>query len=138
MSALTEISAEPLSVQRHQLAVDRPSSGATVLFTGVVRDHDDGRSVLELEYVAHPSATDVLSTVADEIGKMPDVQAVAVSHRVGRLKVGELALVAAVSAPHRAEAFAAASELVEQVKARLPVWKLQIFADGTEEWVNCP
>jgi molybdopterin synthase catalytic subunit len=138
MNALTEISAEPLSVQRHQLAVDRPSSGATVLFTGVVRDHDDGRSVLELEYVAHPSATDVLSTVADEIGKMPGVQAVAVSHRVGRLKVGELALVAAVSAPHRAEAFAAASELVEQVKARLPVWKLQIFADGTEEWVNCP
>jgi molybdopterin synthase catalytic subunit len=138
MSALAEISAEPLSVQRHQLAVDRPTSGATVLFTGVVRDHDDGRSVLELEYVAHPTAADVLAAVAGEIEKMSGVQAVAVSHRVGRLKVGELALVAAVSAPHRAEAFAAAGELVEQVKARLPVWKLQVFADGTEEWVNCP
>ena len=138
MSALVEISAEPLSVQRHQLAVDRPAAGATVLFTGVVRDHDEGRSVLELEYVAHPSAVDVLAAVAAEIEEMPDVQAVGVSHRVGRLKIGELALVAAVSAPHRAEAFAAATELVERVKSRLPVWKLQIFADGTEEWVNCP
>lgn len=138
MSALVEISPEPLSLQRHQWAVDRPAAGATVVFTGVVRDHDGGRSVLELEYVAHPSAADVLAAVAAEIEEMPDVQAVAVSHRVGRLKIGELALVAAVSAPHRAEAFAAASELVEQVKARLPVWKLQIFADGSEEWVNCP
>jgi len=138
MTELVEIAAEPLSVQEHQAAVERASAGACVVFTGVVRDHDGGRSVLELEYVAHPTAASVLAAVAAEIRDMPGVQAVAVSHRVGRLKIGDLALVAAVSAPHRAEAFAAVEELVERVKARLPVWKLQIFADGTEEWVNCP
>ena len=138
MTTLVEISAQPLSVPRHQAAVDRAQSGACAIFAGVVRDHDDGRSVLELEYVAHPTAEMVLSEVAAEIGKLPGIQAVSVSHRVGRLIVGDLALVAAVSSPHRAEAFAAVAELVEQVKARLPVWKLQIFADGSEEWVNCP
>jgi molybdopterin synthase catalytic subunit len=136
--SLVEVSAEKLSVERHRLAVDRAASGACSIFAGVVRDHDDGRSVLELEYVAHPSADAVLREVAAEIEAFAGVRAVAVSHRVGRLRIGDLALVAAVSSPHRAEAFAAIEELVERVKARLPVWKLQIFADGSEEWVNCP
>jgi molybdopterin synthase catalytic subunit len=135
---LIEVSAEPLSVERHRAAVDRAESGACSIFAGVVRDHDGGRSVLELEYVAHPTAPAILAEVAGEIGELPGVRAVAVSHRVGRLRIGDLALVAAVSSPHRAEAFAAVEELVERVKARLPVWKLQIFADGEQEWVNCP
>jgi molybdopterin synthase catalytic subunit len=138
VSGLIEVTEEPLSVERHRLAVDRASSGACSIFAGVVRDHDGGRSVQELEYVAHPTAASVLAEVATEIEAMPGVTAVAVSHRVGRLKIGDLALVAAVSAPHRAEAFAAVEELVEQVKARLPVWKLQVFADGAQEWVNSP
>jgi molybdopterin synthase catalytic subunit len=138
VSSLIEVTEEPLSVERHRLAVDQAASGACSMFAGVVRDHDAGRSVQELEYVAHPTATSVLAEIAAEIEKMPAVSAVAVSHRVGRLAIGDLALVAAVSAPHRAEAFAAVEELVEQVKARLPVWKLQVFADGAEEWVNSP
>jgi molybdopterin synthase catalytic subunit len=138
VSSLIEVTEEPLSVERHRLAVDRAASGACSMFAGVVRDHDAGRSVQELEYVAHPTATSVLAEIAAEIEKMPAVSAVAVSHRVGRLAIGDLALVAAVSAPHRAEAFAAVEELVEQVKARLPVWKLQVFTDGVEEWVNSP
>lgn len=128
----------PLSVDAHRLAVERASAGACVVFAGVVRDHDQGRAVVELEYVAHPSAADVLRSIADKVETDPDVQAVAVSHRMGRLKVGEPALVAAVSAAHRGEAFAACERLVNDVKARLPVWKRQVFADGTDEWVNCP
>jgi molybdopterin synthase catalytic subunit len=66
------------------------------------------------------------------------VHAVAVSHRIGTLAIGDAALVAAVSAAHRAEAFAACERLVELVKRRLPIWKRQVFPDGTDEWVNCP
>jgi molybdopterin synthase catalytic subunit len=69
---------------------------------------------------------------------MPDVIAVAVSHRVGRLKIGDLAIVASVSTPHRGEAFQACARLVDEAKARLPIWKRQVFDDGTDEWVNCP
>jgi molybdopterin synthase catalytic subunit len=109
-----------------------------VSFAGVVRDHDGGRSVVELEYEAHPSAADVLAQVAAEIAADPAVYGVAVSHRVGRLEIGEVALAAAVSTAHRATAFALCGRLVDEVKARLPVWKRQVFADGTDEWVNCP
>jgi molybdopterin synthase catalytic subunit len=104
----------------------------------VVRDSDQAREVVELEYQAHPTAAAVLQEVAAQIAADPDALAVAVSHRVGTLAVGDVALVAAVSSPHRAEAFALCARLVDEVKHRLPVWKRQVFADGTDEWVNCP
>lgn len=137
MSVHAAVTEEPLSPADHQRAVERPDSGACVVFSGVVRDHDHGRSVVELEYVGHPTAEHVLKEVAAEIAADPGVQAVAVSHRLGRLVVGDVALAAAVSAAHRAEAFAACARLVELVKERLPVWKRQVFADGSDEWVNC-
>ncbi len=132
------VTAEPLDVAVHERLVARPAAGAVVSFAGVVRDHDDGRGVLELEYEGHPSAERVLAEVAAEIAADPAVHAVAVSHRIGRLEIGEVALAAAVSTAHRAAAFAACARLVDEVKARLPIWKRQVFADGTEEWVNCP
>jgi molybdopterin synthase catalytic subunit len=135
---LCEVSAEPLSVDAHQAAVGGAASGAVVVFSGVVRNHDHDRVVVALEYVGHPSATEVLRACRDEIAGDPLVHAVAVSHRVGQLRVGDAALVAAVSAAHRAEAFAACERLVEIVKKRLPIWKRQVFPDGTDEWVNCP
>ncbi|AVT40021.1 molybdenum cofactor biosynthesis protein MoaE [Plantactinospora sp. BB1] len=128
----------PLDVAFHESVVADAAAGAVVSFQGVVRDHDHGRSVLRLEYEGHPSAADVLREVAAEIAADPDVHAVAVSHRLGPLEIGDVALVAAVSTAHRAAAFAACARLVDEVKARLPVWKRQLFADGTEEWVNCP
>ncbi|ROT33661.1 molybdenum cofactor biosynthesis protein MoaE [Micromonospora sp. HM5-17] len=128
---------EPLDVASHEALVADPAAGAVVSFQGVVRDHDHGRAVTRLEYEGHPSAADVLREVATEIAADPDVYAVAVSHRLGMLEVGDVALVAAVSTAHRAAAFAACARLVDEVKARLPVWKRQLFADGTEEWVNC-
>ncbi len=133
------VSDQPLSVEEHAKLVENAGAGAVVTFSGVVRDHDHGRSVRELEYVGHPSAAGVVAeVVADVVGKFSGVRAVAVSHRVGELAIGDVALACAVSAEHRAEAFAVCSELVDEVKRRLPVWKRQVFTDGTDEWVNCP
>jgi molybdopterin synthase catalytic subunit len=80
----------------------------------------------------------MLAEIAAEIAALEHVEAVAVSHRVGLLQIGDVALAAAVSTAHRAEAYAACSRLVEEVKARVPIWKRQRFAEGDEEWVACP
>jgi molybdopterin synthase catalytic subunit len=113
--------------------------GALVTFAGVVRDHDGGRGVTELEYVGHPSAAEVLQRTAEQVAERhPKVSSMRVGHRIGLLAIGDRALLAHVSSPHRAEAFAACSELVEEVKRVLPVWKRQVFADASEEWVNSP
>jgi len=133
--AVTEL---PLDVAAHERAVADPRAGGQVLFTGVVRDHDHGRTVTELEYEVHPTAQQVLEAVAAEFSAEPGIIAVAVSHRSGVLQVGDVALVAAVSSAHRREAFEACARLVDEVKHRLPVWKRQVFDDGTDEWVNCP
>ena len=135
---IATVTAEALDVPDHEQAVTDPRAGAVVSFAGVVRDHDAGRTVNLLEYEAHPTAETVLREIAEEIGEDPAVYRVAVSHRIGRLRIGEVALAAAVATAHRADAFAACARLVDEVKARLPVWKRQVFADGTEEWVNCP
>ncbi|MFC7547111.1 molybdenum cofactor biosynthesis protein MoaE [Plantactinospora sp. GCM10030261] len=136
--AYTSVSGEELDLAAHETAVGDPRAGAVVTFQGVVRDHDHGRRVTRLAYEGHPSADRVLAEVAAEIATDPAVISVAVSHRVGPLEVGEVALVAAVSTAHRAAGFAACARLVDEAKARLPIWKHQHFADGTDEWVNCP
>lgn len=136
--AIAEVRDEPLSAADHLAAVERPGAGACVLFTGEVRDHDHGRSVVELEYVGHPTAAGLIAEIAAEVATRHPEGALAVSHRVGELKIGDVALVAAVGTAHRAEAFEICRELVEQVKQRLPIWKRQLFTDGTHEWVNCP
>lgn len=130
------ISDAPLEVAACEQAVATAASGAVVAFSGVVRNHDDGRPVTLLEYVGHPTAAEVLAAVAAEVAGDSAVHAVAVAHRVGTLTVGDVALVAAVSAAHREAAFAACARLVEEVKARLPVWKRQVFADGSDEWIG--
>jgi len=137
-ATVVAVTTEPLDLTAHERAVADVRAGAVVSFQGVVRDHDHGRSVTLLEYEGHPSAGEVLRQVADEIAADPDVYAVAVSHRTGPLAIGDVALAAAVSTAHRAAAFAACARLVDEVKARLPIWKRQVFADGTDEWVNCP
>lgn len=128
---------EPLDVAEHAALVDRAEAGAVVTFAGVVRDHDGGRAVSGLEYSAHPTAHAVVAEVAAEVAaRATGVRAIAVSHRVGRLAIGDVALACAVAADHRREAFETCAELVEEVKRLLPVWKHQVFADGTDEWVN--
>ncbi|GAA2578487.1 hypothetical protein GCM10010435_63580 [Winogradskya consettensis] len=135
---IAEVGDVPLDLAAHEKAVADPRAGAVVSFQGVVRDHDHGRGVTLLEYEGHPTAGAVLREVAAEIAEDPDVYAVAVSHRVGTLQIGDVAIVAAVSTAHRAAAFAACARLVDEAKARLPIWKRQVFTDGTDEWVNCP
>ena len=129
---------EPLSVADHEDAVADKRAGAVVSFAGVVRDHDSGRSVTELEYVGHPTAGEVIAEIAAEFAARPDVHAVAVSHRIGLLGIGDVALACAVSTSHRAAGFTVCAELVDEVKKRLPIWKRQGVTDGEDEWVACP
>jgi molybdopterin synthase catalytic subunit len=135
---LAEISDQPLDVAAHSAAVQARTAGADVTFCGVVRDHDGDRQVIELEYSCYPTASQVLREVAEEIAADEAVIAVAVSHRIGLLTVGDVALVASVTAAHRKQAFESCQRLVDEAKARLPIWKRQLFADGSDEWVNCP
>jgi molybdopterin synthase catalytic subunit len=132
-----ELSEQVIELAQHEALVLHRAAGAVVGFAGMVRDHDGGRAVTRLEYSAHPSAQDVLAEVAAEVAAhAAGVRAIAVSHRVGMLDIGDAALVAAVAADHRAAAFETCAALVNAVKAHLPVWKHQSFADGSDEWVG--
>lgn len=133
----TQVTEDPLELQEHVDFVASPDCGAIATFIGRVRDHDGGRSVTQLHYSSHPQASDVLAEVAREFMATSGATKIAVSHRVGALSIGDDALIAAVSAPHRDAAFVV-SELVEQVKLRLPIWKKQDFVEGDSEWVNSP
>ena len=133
----SDVTEAPISVGQVAALVGSAAAGAVVTFSGDVRDHDHGRTVARLDYEAHPTAATVLDQVAREVAARHPVIALAVMHRVGPLAIGDAALVAAVSAAHRQEAFAACADLVDTAKERLPVWKHQVFTDGTDEWVNC-
>lgn len=126
------------SLERAVAAVDHPRAGCAATFLGVVRDHDHGRGVASLEYSAHPSATDVLAALAAQIATMPGVTGLAVHHATGDLRIGDVAVVAAVAAEHRGQAFDACRTLIERVKTEVPIWKHQRFTDGGEEWVWVP
>lgn len=128
----------PLSVDEVLAAVADTRAGGVVSFTGVVRDTDGGQSVDELEYVAHPDAVAALERVARQVAADLPVLGLAAVHRTGTLAVGEVAVVVAASAPHRAEAFEGARRLIDDLKATVPVWKRQVFGDGTQEWVGTP
>lgn len=132
-----QLSEELIALTEHEALVAHEAAGAVVGFAGVVRDHDGGRTVTRLEYSAHPTAAQTLADVAAEIAaESHGVRAIAVSHRIGVLNIGDAALVAAVAADHRGAAFETCQRLVDTVKARLPVWKHQFFSDGSEEWVG--
>ena len=133
---LAEVRDTPLSTSEVHDAVMDPAAGGIVLFTGVVRDHDDGHQVAALSYSAHPSAAGKLRQVAENIAASFDVHAIAAVHRVGDLNIGDLAVVVAVSSSHRATAFEACRALIDEVKRSVPIWKHQRFADGASEWVN--
>ncbi|WP_137873961.1 molybdenum cofactor biosynthesis protein MoaE [Rhodococcus sp. Q] len=132
---LAAISGQPLDPAAVDAAVAGPEHGAVVLFSGVVRNHDEGQSVTALEYSAHPDAEKFLRRCCEQVSEESGLPVAAV-HRVGALTIGDLALVAAVAAPHRAEAFAACSLLVERIKAEVPIWKRQHFTGGVTEWVG--
>ncbi len=147
------LSAEPISVDQAIAAVESDTAGAVVSFSGVVRNHDGGKPVQRLSYSAHPTAHQVMADVVAQLvaeqaaggpggtaggtGSAP-AQPVRIwaAHRIGMLEIGDPALVCAVSAAHRGQAFAVCSELVDRIKAQVPIWKEQFFTDGTVEWVG--
>ncbi|MFJ4602804.1 molybdenum cofactor biosynthesis protein MoaE [Streptomyces griseoluteus] len=126
----------PLSLDEVYGAVGDDAAGGTALFVGTVRDNDGGKPVSSLEYSAHPSAEAELRRVAEEIAAEFPVRALAAVHRTGLLAIGDVAVITAVSCPHRAEAFAACRKLIDTLKHEVPVWKRQIFTDGATEWVG--
>ncbi|MCC9146283.1 MULTISPECIES: molybdenum cofactor biosynthesis protein MoaE [unclassified Arthrobacter] len=130
------VSAEPLNSADAERAAWSPDCGAVVLFSGIVRNHDDGKSVTALGYSSHPTAQSVLDSVANGIAAKYDGIRIWVAHRTGDLEIGDAALVAAVASAHRGTAFAACSELVDTIKANVPIWKEQGFTDGSTEWVG--
>ena len=135
---LAAIRDAPLSIDEVVDAVRDPAAGGLVVFAGAVRDVDGGRGVTELDYTAHPRAEADLRAVAESVATRFPVVAVAVTHRVGALRIGDLAVVLAVSCPHRGEAFDAARALIDELKQTVPIWKHQVFEDGSQEWVGTP
>ena len=127
-----------LSVDEVRAAVTDPAAGGIALFAGAVRDSDHDREVSGLSYSAHPSAAGELRRVAEVVAEKYPVIGIAAVHRVGDLAIGDLAVVLAVSCPHRAEAFDACRDLIDILKASVPIWKHQRFDDGTTEWVGSP
>ena len=117
--------------------VKSQASGAVVSFSGDVRNHDDGRTVASLTYEVHPSAAERLAEIVRLTCQDHKVNAVAVAHRFGEIPIGESAFVVVVASDHRGAAFELCALLVDEVKAQLPIWKHQVFADGSDEWVNC-
>ena len=129
---------QPLSVDRVLRAVSEPAAGGIAIFIGVVRDHDHGAAVVGLGYSQHPSAEAQLRDCAERVAAAHDVLSVAVEHRVGQLEVGDLAVVVAAAAVHRAAALAACAQLIDDLKASVPIWKEQQLATGDTVWIGLP
>ena len=135
---LVDLRETPLDVAEVVAALDDDASGGLTLFVGRVRDHDGGKGVDGLDYSAHPTALEKLAEVCARIAETYDVHGVAAVHRVGSLAIGDIAVVVATTAAHRGEAFTASRALIDTLKAEVPIWKHQSFANGTEEWVGSP
>lgn len=135
---LLDLREQPLDAAEVLAAVADDHAGGVTLFVGVVRDHDGGAPVSHLDYSAHPSALERLREVALGVVDDFDLVAVAAVHRVGRLAIGDTAVLVAASAAHRGQAYDASRALIDRLKEQVPVWKHQVFADGREEWVGTP
>lgn len=130
------VTADPIDVAALLASVPSPSDGAVLLFVGVVRDENDGRSVASLEYEAYAEMAErKMREIADEARARWSVGDVALVHRVGRLEIGEASVAIAVASPHRAEAYEASRYLIEQLKRRVPVWKREGYVEGETRWV---
>jgi molybdopterin synthase catalytic subunit len=133
--AVAVVTGEPIDAAAVEEAVLSAADGALVTFRGVIRDHDSGLAVESLDYSAHPDAAAFLRDSCARIAATTGL-VVGAAHRIGSLGIGDVALVAAVAAPHRAEAFAACAALVDDIKASVPIWKRQHHPDGTADWVG--
>lgn len=128
----------PIDADAVRTAVEGPANGAVVLFHGTVRDHTADRRVTHLEYEAYaPMAEQQLAQIGDEVARRHGLSALACVHRVGRLTIGDVAVVVATSAPHRASALAAVEDYVRRLKEDVPIWKKEHF-EGGAVWIGTP
>lgn len=135
---LVDLRETPLDVAEVIAALDGDSSGGLTLFVGRVRDHDGGRGVAGLDYSAHPTALSTMREICERVAAQHPVHGVAAVHRIGSLAIGDVAVVIATTAAHRGDAFDASRALIDTLKAEVPIWKHQRFADGSDEWVGTP
>lgn len=136
LSPPLRVQPEPLDPRTVEDAVAAGEAGAIVTFTGTVRDNARGRSVIALEYEAYPAAAErMFGQIRDEIVEQWGIGRVAIVHRIGRLAVGEASVVIAVASPHRGEAFAACQYTIDRLKQIVPIWKKEVYADGTS-WIG--
>ncbi len=129
-----ELTDRAISIDEVTERLADPRNGGLVTFVGVVRDNTDGRSVCYLEYEAYPEmAEQALSQIGDEVrARWPNIHDVAIVHRVGRLQIGEISVVIALSAGHRLELFNALHYAIDRLKEIVPIWKREVFVDGAE------
>ena len=136
MAVQTWVTSQAIGADDVLARIGSPEDGAVVAFLGTVRNHHEGKGVEGIRYEAYESmAAEVLAQIAEEVAVRYGTDRVAVVHRTGRLEIGEASVAVGVSAPHRAEAFGAAQEIMSEIKRRVPVWKHEHFTDGTSEWV---
>jgi molybdopterin synthase catalytic subunit len=134
---LLSVGEAPLSVAEvYESVADVPSAGGIALFSGVVRNNDEGRAVTELGYSAHPSVEDRLREVVEKAIAQYPIKAVSAVHRIGDLKIGDIAVIVAVACPKRGEAFDACRQIIDEIKESVPIWKHERFADGGTQWVG--
>ncbi len=136
-STFSAVQSEPLSLDAALDVVADPRAGAVAVFIGIVREHDGGQDgVTQLDYSAHPEASASLRALVEAVAARPGVCGVVAVHREGELAVGDRAVICVVSAEHRAQAFEGAREVIEECKARVPIWKRQHFTTGEHTWVG--
>ena len=135
---LVDLRETPLDVAEVVAALDDDASGGLTLFVGRVRDHDGGKGVDGLDYSAHPTALEKMREICEQVAEKYDVHGIAAVHRVGSLAIGDIAVIVATTTSHRGEAFDASRTLIDTLKAEVPIWKHQRFADGSDEWVGTP
>ncbi len=135
--AISALHDHPLSLDHALRCVQHPTAGGVCMFVGVVRDHADGKPVARLDYEAHVTLAckEMERILQSLVARDPSVRLCAL-HRVGQLAVGDLAVIVAASAPHRAEAFAACREAIDQIKQTVPIWKKEWAPNGDAHWVN--
>jgi molybdopterin synthase catalytic subunit/molybdopterin converting factor small subunit len=126
----------PLDVEAVAAAVADDGAGAIATFQGTVRSRSRGRNVIALEYEAYSEmAENVMAEIADEVKARYGLCEVAVTHRLGRVEIGETSVAIAVSAPHRHDALAACKDVIDALKERVPLWKKELY-EGGEEWIG--
>lgn len=129
---------QPIDASTLEATLQDPSSGGVTIFIGRVRDHNEGRSVSALSYEAYPEMTEkVFGQIAEEAIKKFGVKDVSIVHRIGELKIGDIAVWIGVQSAHRSETFRACEFAINELKQRAPIWKQEHYLDGRREWVAC-